>query len=180
MARLLHHRSCARVLTAALALALSAAALPQAHAQGAPPPMPAESRQFDFWLGSWEVFAPDGKKVGENRVERIANGWGLAEHWTATAGGTGRSLNGWSLQRQRWQQFWIGIGGTIELEGGLNARGEMVMSSQPLRRGNTVQISRITWTPNADGSVRQFWETSADSGRTWTPSFDGLYKKRSN
>ena len=166
------------VLAAACGMMFAIAAPRSAIAQGAVPPMPSESRQFDFWLGTWDVFAPDGRKVGENRVEQIANGWGIAEHWTATAGGTGRSLNGWSMQRQRWQQFWIGVGGIIELEGGLNARGEMVMSSPPVRRGNTVQVSRITWTPNPDGTVRQFWETSADSGRTWAASFDGLYKKR--
>ena len=32
-------------------------------------------------------------------------------------------------------------------------------------------------TPNADGSVRQHWE-SADSSGKWTTAFDGLYTKK--
>ena len=36
---------------------------------------------------------------------------------------------------------------------------------------------RIAWTPNADGTVRQLWESSKDDGKTWTVSFDGLYRK---
>jgi hypothetical protein len=36
---------------------------------------------------------------------------------------------------------------------------------------------RVTWTPNADGSVRQLWEKSADGGATWTTAFDGLYTR---
>jgi hypothetical protein len=35
---------------------------------------------------------------------------------------------------------------------------------------------RITWTPNADGSVRQLWET-ADSKGAWSVVFDGTYTK---
>ena len=38
----------------------------------------------------------------------------------------------------------------------------------------TVQ-QRITWTPAADGTVRQLWESTSDEGRTWTVLFDGRY-----
>jgi len=59
--------------TIALLFALLGAA--SAAAQTPPPPAPApkpcatpESRQFDFWLGSWNVFQPDGKQAGTNDV----------------------------------------------------------------------------------------------------------------
>lgn len=35
------------------------------------------------------------------------------------------------------------------------------------------RTERITWTPNADGTVRQHWEQSTDGGKTWTTAFDG-------
>jgi hypothetical protein len=38
----------------------------------------------------------------------------------------------------------------------------------------TVQ-QRIPWTPAADGTVRQLWESTSDEGRTWTVLFDGRY-----
>ncbi len=47
----------------------------------------------------------------------------------------------------------------------------MVLRYVPSRNGY------ITWTPNADGSVRQHWETSED-GKTWKTAFDGLYTPR--
>jgi hypothetical protein len=31
------------------------------------------------------------------------------------------------------------------------------------------------WTPNADGSVRQFFEQQAPDSQEWTVWFDGLY-----
>jgi hypothetical protein len=39
-------------------------------------------------------------------------------------------------------------------------------------------IQRITWAPQADGSVRQLWESSKDGGRTWSTAFDGKYVKK--
>jgi hypothetical protein len=53
----------------------------------------------------------------------------------------------------------------------------MVMSMSgpnPTEPTKTVQ-QRITWTPMADGSVRQLWESSIDGGRTWAVLFDGRY-----
>ena len=61
----------------------------------------------------------------------------------------------------------------IELAGGLDGDA-MVLSSDP----NVSPINRITWTPSPDGSVRQHWETSTDSGETWTTAFDGIYRKK--
>jgi hypothetical protein len=34
---------------------------------------------------------------------------------------------------------------------------------------------RVTWTPRADGSVRQHWESSRD-GASWHTDFDGIYR----
>ena len=42
-----------------------------------------EYRQFDFWLGEWDVSTPQGAPAGTNRVERILEGCALQEHWEA-------------------------------------------------------------------------------------------------
>ena len=56
----------------------------------------------------------------------------------------------------------------------------MVLGStgpHPDKPGLTLQ-QRITWTPNADATVRQLWETSEDGGKTWSVAFDGRYVRR--
>lgn len=163
--------------SACFALCLLAAGL---SAQSAPPAPPPEARQFDFWIGDWEVFAPDGRKAGDNRIEPIAGGWGLLEHWTGAGGYTGRSLNTWFPAKGLWQQFWVGLGGALELSGGLNAQGEMVLRGKSTSAAGQETLQRITWTPNPDGTVRQHWEQSGDGGATWTTAFDGLYRRRAN
>lgn len=147
-------------------------------AQGPLPAPPPEARQFDFWLGEWEVFSPDGKKQGENRIEPVAGGWGLLEDWTGAGGYTGKSLNTWFPAKKRWQQFWVGQGGALELAGGLNERGEMVLTGRSAGADGKEILERITWTPNPDGTVRQHWQQSADGGATWTTVFDGRYRKK--
>ena len=42
-------------------------------------------------------------------------------------------------------------------------------------RKDPARMNEITWTPNADGSVRQHWRTTKDGGKTWETAFDGKY-----
>ena len=136
-----------------------------------------EHRQFDFWVGRWEVFVPSGKKAGENRIEVIADGCALLEQWTGGGGVTGKSLNIYDTHDRRWHQTWVDNSGMLlMLTGGFVDR-SMVMSTtgpSPTDPKTTLQ-QRITWTPAADGTVRQLWESSSDDGRTWTVLFDGRY-----
>jgi len=152
-------------------------AMLEAPGQTPGPPLPAEARQFDFWLGEWEVTNPAGKLVGKSRIESIAGGAGLLENWTSANGYTGRSLNAWNAAGKKWQQFWVGSdGGVLELSGTIE-NGRMVLAGES--KGNGVRrLERITWTPLGDGTVRQHWEQSGDGGKTWTTSFDGLYRRR--
>lgn len=148
-----------------------------APAQTPPLAPPPEAHQFDFWVGEWDVINPAGKLVGTSRIERVAASAGLLESWTGAGGYTGRSLNAWNAVKMQWQQFWVGSdGGVLELSGGL-VNGRMVLAAERVVNGAR-RIERITWTPNANGTVRQHWEQSAEGGQTWMTVFDGLYRKR--
>lgn len=147
-------------------------------AQSQPPATPPEARQFDFWVGDWEVTTPDGQKAGENCIEKIAGERGLLENWSDAMGGSGKSLNAYNVAKKQWQQFWVGNGGILELAGGLNEHGEMVLSGETVRPNGRHTTQRITWSPNPDGSVRQHWEQSTDGGLTWATVFDGLYRRK--
>jgi hypothetical protein len=162
-----------------VALALAAAPVLGQSLPG-PTAKPCESgehRQFDFWVGHWEVFGPAGKKVGENRIELIADGCALLEQWSGNGGVTGKSLNIYDAIDRRWHQTWVDNSGTLLMLAGQLIDRSMVMSMSgpsPTDPKTTVR-QRITWTPASDGSVRQLWELSSDAGKTWTILFDGRY-----
>ncbi|HEX5756962.1 MAG TPA: hypothetical protein VFY12_11510 [Arenimonas sp.] len=134
-------------------------------------------RQFDFWLGEWEVHTPEGKLAGVNRISREYDGCVLHERYTGASGYTGESLNIFDAARQVWHQTWVDSGGTLLLlEGGLQD-GAMVLGGRG-RNAKGVDVEhRITWTPNADGSVRQHWQARETDGE-WKTVFDGRYTRK--
>jgi hypothetical protein len=178
--RFAHAAHRAGLVLACLA-AMTAGAGAQNAASAPPPPLPcsdAAHRQFDFWIGTWDVFTPDGKPAGENRIEPIAGGCALLENWSGRGGFSGKSLNFFDSDDRRWHQTWVdSTGGTLVLAGGLVER-RMVLgaAATPGVPGSAQQ--RIAWTPADDGSVRQLWESSTDGGATWKVLFDGKYVRR--
>jgi hypothetical protein len=170
--------------TSLAALLLTAAVHPTRAQEsgGTAPPRPGctatEHRQFDFWIGDWDVANPAGKTVGRNRIEPILGGCALRESWTGASGSSGTSYNAWDRQRRRWHQTWVDNGGLVlRLEGGL-ADGRMVMSGETLDSTGATVLNRITWEATPPASVRQVWEVSSDGGKTWATVFDGRYRMR--
>lgn len=128
-------------------------------------------QEFDFWTGDWSVTV-SGVLNGTNLVEPIASACGIQENWTNTTGGTGISLSMYDHRSDVWTQLWVDSGnGLLELSGGLHGTA-MVLEGPRDQSG--VVVDRVTWTPNSDGTVRQYWETNT-GGSGWVPSFDGLY-----
>jgi hypothetical protein len=53
----------------------------------------ARRRQFDFWIGEWDVTGLDGRFIGTDRIEAAEGGCLLRETWTGAASGTGQSVS---------------------------------------------------------------------------------------
>ena len=89
-------------------------------------------RQFDFWLGEWEVRTADGTLAGVNNISREHGGCVLHERYSTSRGYSGESLNVFDPSRKVWHQTWVDNAGTLLLlEGGL--RGEsMVLEGQTI------------------------------------------------
>jgi len=186
-----------RSLTAALGIVIVGAAygtsVPPAAADGAPTastPSPSASaarkpagcttaphRQFDFWLGDWDVVDAKGKPAGRNRIVAVHDGCALQENWAGNGGFTGTSLNAYDAERKAWHQTWVdNNGGVLQLDGNV-VDGRMVLTGESTDEGRKV-LQRIAWQRLPDGRVRQLWESSSDAGATWTVAFDGYYAKR--
>jgi hypothetical protein len=162
-----------------LGSALAAFSLPASPQTPAPPPAKpctaAEHAQFDFWIGEWEVHAA-GQVAGSNSIAREFGGCVLVERWTGAKGLTGSSFNLYLPSRRQWHQTWVDSAGSLLQVYGEFRDGAMRLASQA--RDAKDPVHRITWTPNADGTVRQLWETSTDAGKTWSVAFDGLYRRK--
>ena len=146
------------------------------------------AHDFDFWIGDWDVFGPQGKQVGRNTITPMFEGQTggmLHEHWHGNGGVEGRSFNAYDASRDCWHETWMdSTGGVLQLDGGLRERAMVLEGWGGGDDLDTVARQRITWTQESgpdgtDGTeVRQVWETSTDDGKTWTVAFDGRYRRR--
>jgi len=148
-----------------------------------------EARQFDFWIGDWIVTpwaqppGPNMTVLGANRIEAILEHCVLLENWTAgPAGGfggrAGKSINFWDTNRRQWRQVWVADGGTSLDYAGSFTDGAMRFEGWTLRPNGGRVLQRLTFFPVSKDTVRQLFESSADSGRTWQPGFDGRYARK--
>jgi hypothetical protein len=152
---------------------------PPARVTPAPRPCSSpEHRQFDFWVGEWDVTTPNGKTAGANRITPILGGCALREEWAGAGGVNGTSLNMWDAAAKRWRQTWVdGRGNVLLLTGGRSGAKMVLEGESPGGKGGVLK-NRISWSPLAAGHVRQLWETSRDGGKTWETAFDGDYGPR--
>jgi len=161
-----------RWIPAGLVLCASAPATPP---QSNDKPEKPELRQFDFWVGTWDVYSPSGQKVGTNRIEKLERGYLLLENWASVGNSTGKSMNYYDASEKKWKQLWVDAGGDIIKTAGRFERGAMRLRGEHIFKTGKKRPFKLTFTPNADGSVRQLCEESTDGGKTFKTWFDGKY-----
>lgn len=138
-------------------------------------------REWDFWVGDWDVVSNDSARTtaGTNSIQSMHAGCMLLETWNSAGGGAGSSLNYYDPVRDEWRQLWVAPAYVIDIAGGLNDEGSMVLEGE-LRTFQTQQTSpfRGTWTLIEEDVVRQFFEIVNPQTGEWAPWFDGLYLKK--
>ena len=157
------------------------AAVAQARRNATPCAYSPESRQFDFWIGDWEVHDNTQNQVvvGSSHVERILNQCVIFENWTGAFGGSGKSLNAWNAELGCWQQNWMDDTGGVTnfTDGHWDGTKLVFVADKKDAQGNAVK-NRLSFFALGPDQVRQFSEQSRDNGVTWTVVYDFNYLRR--
>jgi hypothetical protein len=130
-------------------------------------------RQFDFFVGDWDVYdaAEPSTVVARNTVTSVLDGCALLEVHKQTDGLHGESFSAYDAGRRVWHQSWFtNRGGVLLLDGGLQGD-RMVLTGTDRAADGTSSLLRGTWSRDGDG-VRQIAERSRDAGKTWTAAWD--------
>lgn len=156
-----------------------------AWAQAATPPAKAapctdaNHHAFDFWVGRWDVHRrTTGQLVAHSLIEGLYGGCAVRENWMPLqGGGEGGSLSSFDARDGKWHQAWVDAGGSrADFVGGF-ANGAMVLTGFWPGSGPKGEngITRMTYTREPEGAVRQRGEFSSNGGKTWVATFDLLY-----
>lgn len=144
-----------------------------------------EFRQFDFWIGEWEAFAPNGKKGGDSKISIIIDSCVILEEWTSATlqqgfRYAGKSFNTYNLATKQWQQTWVdNTGNTTEFLRGDASDGKIVFYADNVTGSKGEKyIRRLTFTKLDKDKVRQFGEMSTDGGTTWNTEYDLEYRRK--
>ena len=153
---------------------------------GAPAPAPdrfpceleEQFREFDFWVGEWDVHTADGKLAGRNVIKSAERGCVLIENWTGAGGSTGTSMNYLDKETDEWVQLWTDASGSqILIRGGLTDQGMLLEGKIHYVSNGVTAPFRGLWTPQPDGRVRQFFEQYDNDEESWKPWFEGFYSR---
>jgi tetratricopeptide (TPR) repeat protein len=140
------------------------------------------NRQFDFWVGEWQVETADGATpAGDSKIELILGDCVIQENWTS-AGNTGyqgKSYNIYNPDLRRWEQFWNdNAGGMIHFYGELKD-GVMDYYTDEIPQKDGTKLKRhLQFIPMGPDKVRQFSRGSTDSGKTWNVEYDFIYNRK--
>ena len=153
-----------------------------------------EARQFDFWIGEWNVrnlspgatveseWVDDG--MATNRVYSINNGCGIIEHWEGIRKGRhmyGFSVRAFDTEQQKWvlvlnwpqpNQAGFGVLTGVFRHG----RGEFFAKFQNAEE--KPMLTRYSFADAAHDSFRWDAAISSDEGKTWETNWIMEFSRR--
>jgi hypothetical protein len=142
-------------------------------------------RQFDFWIGEWEVYGKNGKKAGDSKIDLILDSCIILENWKSANPFrglyySGKSFNTYNSVTKQWQQTWVdNVGGTTEFLEGHFEDNKMIFKTKPFPVSNdTMAVRRLTFFSLGTDKVRQYSEISKDNEKTWTAEYDLEYRRK--
>jgi tetratricopeptide (TPR) repeat protein len=140
-----------------------------------------ENRQFDFWIGEWNVTTTQGGvPAGTSKIDLILEDCVVLENWQSLNNPyAGKSYNTYNQALKRWEQYWVdNVGGNIFFYGGLKDGIMDYYTDETLQPGNAKLKRHLQFIPMGHDKVRQFSQGSADGGKTWQVEYDFTYDRK--
>jgi hypothetical protein len=142
-----------------------------------------ETRQFDFWIGDWNLTWNDTSH-GTNHIERIFGNCTVQENFSDPAANyLGKSWSVYNPNYKIWQQTWVDSqGGYIDLTGGMKSD-SMVLTTAAQTVPKSISptgkiINRMVYYHITPQSFDWSWESSIDGGINWKNNWLIHYKRK--
>lgn len=135
------------------------------------------AREFDFWIGEWNVYQTGTQNLaGQSVIQKISGGCALLENWKSQVS-EGKSLNFVDDSTGKWKQVWVGSypNGKQDFVNGRYQDGVMQFDFYTKDAQGKPVLGRFRFFNQGADQVRQLSEVSSDGGKTWTTNYDFTY-----
>jgi hypothetical protein len=146
-----------------------------------------EGKQFDFWVGDWDLTWPAGQGnskdqpgKGTNHIEKILGDCIVQEHFeNSITHYQGMSVSAYSPQLHEWRQTWVDTDGSYLPFNGTFHDGVMELRT-PMHKGpdGTTITSRMVFKNIKPDSFDWDYQISKDDGKTWVDNWSIHYMRR--
>jgi hypothetical protein len=137
-------------------------------------------KEFDFWVGSWDVRPRNAplNPPARSDITKSNEGCVVHESWHGL-GNSGESYNIWDRTRQKWFQYWVdNFGGLHEYSGVYSDNAMRYEGTTPAGPGSAGRVqTRLTFFKISADTVRQFSEGLQADGK-WAVNYDFIYVRR--
>jgi hypothetical protein len=153
---------------------------------GQTPPKPCsteQAKQFDFWVGTWDLEwtnAKGEKENGTNIINKILGGCVIEENFS-TGGENpylGKSHSLFDEKSRIWKQTWVDSSGEYLDFVGEFKEGKMMLWREFTGNEGKKVKQRMIFSNIQKDSIQWNWESSQDDGKTWKTNWKIFYKRR--
>jgi len=140
----------------------------------------AHNREFDFWVGQWNVYQTGTDyQVGKSKIENVSGGCLILENWMAVGNpDEGKSMNFVNPKTGKWEQHYMGIAGVSQnYYNGEYMEGAMRYQGDGVNKAGDKLLFHLTYFNESPNQVRQLLEQSVNDGKTWITLYDFTYKR---
>ena len=155
-----------------------------------PPCSEAAARQFDFWIGDWDLrykrrLSADKDEwqqgTATNRIERAMDSCVIVENFVdgpEGGGYRGMSVSAYDANAKKWKQTWVDNQGSYLDFVGEFKDGRMVLSREATTSKGEKRIQRMVFHDITKDRLLWDWEVSRDNGATWIPLWQAEYTRK--
>lgn len=146
-----------------------------------------EARQFDFWLGEWDVSwpaeqaggEPGARMTGRNSITNLFGDCVIEENFTTDdASFRGHSVSVYDEKAGLWRQTWVDSAGAFLVFSGGPDGNDFTLATDPVDTDNGTVINRMVFTDITADSLEWSWQRSTDGGKSWTDRWNISYRRR--
>ena len=167
MQSLMRFRACLMLFTVSVAVPLFAQtqSTPPSAPSGNPCSVKSEYKQFDFWVGEWDIIDKD-QKVATSSIQHIVGDCIIFENYFQADSYTGKSFNYFDATLGKWRQTWVDSAGNMSEFIGEFKDNAMRLEGESHRQNGQRVLRRMILSTAGTDRVRQYSERSVDGGKT--------------